>query len=68
MADITVYVVPRLTADRLEFDVFTDEAMAAEWALHIGAAAHPEIIVDRFTLDRMKEAYSAQHGRNEAPL
>lgn len=51
----TAYIVQRLSGDGLELDVFGDEALAIEWASVIGSSVIIEQVIDRATLDLMKE-------------
>lgn len=63
VAQITVYIVRRDTIDGPEVDVFTNESLAAEWALECESTVQPENIIDRSTLDAMKQARREQCGR-----
>lgn len=53
----SVYIVHRDSADGPEVDVFTDSGLAKEWAQHIKSSVCEEYIIDKNTLDDMKESY-----------
>jgi hypothetical protein len=55
---IHIYIVRRESADGPQNDVFTDFALAQEWANIIGAErVEEEPIIDRSFLDEMKRAH-----------
>lgn len=53
----SIYIVHRDSADGPEVDVFTDSGLAEEWAQHIKSSVCEEYIIDKNTLDDMKESY-----------
>jgi hypothetical protein len=55
-----VSIVHRDSADGPEVDVFTDDALAQEWAEHIGSTVTEECIIDRTTLNAMKKSYEEE--------
>ena len=50
-----LYIVERESSDGLETDIFTDLALAVEWAEHCACEIRTEYSIDRNTLDLMKE-------------
>ncbi|MEQ1843974.1 MAG: hypothetical protein ABL983_00170 [Nitrospira sp.] len=52
-----LYIIRRKSADGLEIDVFTDEALATEWAALVGVDVTTEHPIDRTILNAMKETY-----------
>lgn len=52
-----LYIIRRESADGLEVDVFTNEALATEWAALIGVDVTTEHPIDRTILNAMKESY-----------
>lgn len=52
-----LYVVFRDSADGEQVDLFDSYAMAKEWADCVGAEVYSECVIDRETLDAMKEAH-----------